>query len=39
MGLLTHSSSRDEREILRVVQAVEGVKQVYLDLRKIDTYS
>jgi cytidylate kinase len=34
VGLLTHTSSRDEREILRVVQGVEGVKQVYLDLHK-----
>ncbi len=39
VGLLTHTSTRDEREILRVVQGVEGVKQVHLDLRKIDTYS
>jgi cytidylate kinase len=39
VGLLTHTSTRDEREILRVVQGVEGVKQVYLDLRKIDAYS
>jgi cytidylate kinase len=34
VGLLTHTSSRDEREILRVVQGVDGVKQVYLDLHK-----
>jgi cytidylate kinase len=34
VGLLTHTSSRDEREILRVVQGVEGVRQVYLDLHK-----
>ena len=38
VGLLTHSSSRDEREILRVVQGVEGVKQVYLDLHKTGRY-
>ncbi|MGD0947777.1 MAG: cytidylate kinase family protein [Candidatus Binatia bacterium] len=38
VGLLTHTSSRDEREILRVVQGVEGVKQVYLDLQEINPY-
>jgi len=38
VGLLTHTSSRDEREIRRVVEGVEGVKQVYLDLHKIDPY-
>jgi cytidylate kinase len=38
VGLLTHSSRRDEREILRVVQEVEGVKQVYLDLHKTGRY-
>ena len=38
VGLLTHTSSRDEREILRVVQGVEGVKQVYLDLHKTSPY-
>jgi cytidylate kinase len=38
VGLLTHTSTRDEREILRVAQGVEGVKQVYLDLQEIDPY-
>jgi cytidylate kinase len=38
VGLLTHTSSRDEREILRVVEGVEGVKQVYLDLHKTGRY-
>jgi hypothetical protein len=38
VGLLTHTSGRDEREILRVVQSVEGVKQVYLDLQEINPY-
>jgi cytidylate kinase len=38
VGLLTHTSSRDEREIRRVVQGVEGVKQVYLDLQEINPY-
>jgi len=38
VGLLTHSSSRDEREIRRVVEGVEGVKQAYLDLHKTGRY-
>jgi cytidylate kinase len=38
VGLLTHTSSRDEREILHVVEGVEGVKQVYLDLHKTGRY-
>ena len=38
VGLLTHASGRDEREILRVVQGVEGVKQVHLDLHTTGGY-
>lgn len=38
VGLLTHTSGREEREILRVVQGVEGVKQVHLDLQEVNPY-
>jgi cytidylate kinase len=37
-GMLTHVSERDEAEVLHTVQAVEGVKTVFLNLRKFDAY-
>jgi hypothetical protein len=37
-GMLTHVSRRDEGEVQRVALGVEGVKQVYLNLRKYDAY-
>jgi cytidylate kinase len=37
-GMLTHVSERDEGEVRRTAMAVEGVKTVFLNLRKFDAY-
>lgn len=37
-GMLTHVSSKDELEIRRTAEKVEGVKAVLLNLRKFDAY-
>jgi cytidylate kinase len=37
-GMLTRVSERDEGEIRRTAEAVEGVKAVFLNLRKFDAY-
>jgi cytidylate kinase len=37
-GMLTRASERDEGEVLRTAEAVEGVKNVFLNLHKFDAY-